>query len=90
MRLNIKRKTCHGRGLEDVDECEVKGIHRSCCPRKLPCCVCIRNPETSRDFYSEKWCLDENNEPLIEDPNEAERAMIEALANMAAKEVTNS
>lgn len=61
-----KRRTCEGCGLANADnECEPANHNIS------PCRFCNRNRKTQMhvtDFHNEKWCLDSNNEAIMETP----------------------
>lgn len=83
--MKTERKTCYLCGLEDIDVCETKGIHRSSIPDKPPCRFCTRNPEAegkTADFHSETWCIDFSSgkaEAIIEDPDPHEQTLLKLL-----------
>ncbi len=65
----MQGKTCHGCGLEDADSCPAK--HQPSLTT-APCETCVRNPAVKRgsehvkDWWNERWALDEENKPFIE------------------------
>jgi len=69
----MKRRTCHGCGLESADDCPQKHVPFD--SEKEPCMSCLRNPEVqgaleefmrTNDFYNEAWTLDTDGKPFIE------------------------
>lgn len=60
----MERKTCHECGLEDADAC-VQGQHIPAINGE-PCRSRVRSPRI-HDRWDERWCLDENGQPIIEE-----------------------
>lgn len=82
---SIFSKTCHDCGLEAIDNCETENVHIPFDESKFPCLVCQRNSKTKinfADFFSENWCLDENNDAIIEDPNKRDLKLLRLLRDI--------
>lgn len=91
-----RTKSCHDCGLEDLDACETKNIHRSSLePDQLPCRACVRNPEAIGwyDFYDEQWTgmlEDGKLNPFIEDPDPQEQGLLRVFHTLVNRRVAKS
>ena len=87
-----KKQTCHDCGAEAIDECETIKAHIPAYPTSLPCRICLRNPESVGwyDMFSKNWTfimLGEGKvEPLIEDPTNREKRMLDVVQRVVVKE----
>jgi len=61
----MEKLNCHECGLESADDCE-QGRHIPAIDALEPCSSCVRNPRM-KDLWDERWCLDENGQPMIEE-----------------------
>ena len=76
----MKAKTCDRCGLEAADNPD-----KPYDPFKIPCRFCKRNPQAESrvsDFFSETWCLDDDNTPIIEQPDPHEQALLRLMHDL--------
>ena len=87
-----KKLNCHDCGAEAIDECETIKAHIPAYPTLLPCRICLRNPESVGwyDMFSENWTFimlgGGKVEPLMEDPTNREKRMLDIVERVTVKE----
>jgi hypothetical protein len=78
-------RNCHDCGLEAFDSCEESLEHIPFDESLPPCKYCLRNPNPAKDakmltdFWDEMWFLESDKSPALEDPNKAQRILLELL-----------